>query len=571
MAQRVAIRDTLIRHLTDTSGGIVVSLTGPWGSGKTHLWREVADVLRKRALRPLYVSLFGIASIADARAALLTEAYATPPSEEGSGPGLWSSTKKRALEQLPVLLQLADNKLGAPLLARMVDPTALLPDAPIVCLDDVERAAASLPMADILGFANLLAEKRNCRVLLIYNDEHIRTRAKDSFPELSRAYRERVVRHSHALSPDVHAVAAATRAPQWALLTPEDRKLIVGIFDHAKCVNMRTLFRAFDRAAEVRRILGEHTLPAHIAFTVALTGEEADGPLADSSFYEFHPVKFVFARHSGAEANPESTKQFAFYNSYYSSASLEYEFSKGIYTLVSEGSVDAQTLFEDVRRKIVSETGPVHQLLSPLNTRQLLYFSDQEHRIWLEQAQRVLATTSNLPANQVFSIHQGAGIAAVHLGIAVPRELAGLISDALLAAARSRDGSLEQGTRHFVEDPTSIELIRAYDTELRQAVLSELRQTMLQVILDRDSSALFKLLGSNANAVGVALELPMLEELHAVRTRDRRFYFDALLALKEAAGRSGKETQTEALMEYVCACCAFENLDKSDAHRMRQI
>src|SRR5258708_36963008 len=64
----------------------------------------------------------------------------------------------------------------------------------VLCLDDLERISATFPLQDALGYANHLAEHRDCRVLVIMNEEHLAPRFGAEQAGLIGAYRERVVR-----------------------------------------------------------------------------------------------------------------------------------------------------------------------------------------------------------------------------------------------------------------------------------------------------------------------------------------------------------------------------------------
>lgn len=69
MKNRIVIADALETALSK-EGRRVVLLTGPWGSGKTHLW-DSAIKPRLTNANPITISLFGTQSVDDIKARLL--------------------------------------------------------------------------------------------------------------------------------------------------------------------------------------------------------------------------------------------------------------------------------------------------------------------------------------------------------------------------------------------------------------------------------------------------------------------------------------------------------------------
>ena len=56
-------KDHLIQLLEDPDNK-VIALTGKWGTGKSHLWREVKVASKDGAVKgALYVSLFGLSEM----------------------------------------------------------------------------------------------------------------------------------------------------------------------------------------------------------------------------------------------------------------------------------------------------------------------------------------------------------------------------------------------------------------------------------------------------------------------------------------------------------------------------
>jgi hypothetical protein len=162
----------------------VLCISGKWGVGKTFAWRRAlsdaisrlkADPGALTAKRYAYVSLFGINSLEGLKYAifentvrLMTEAET--PSIGGHFKKLKSLAEekgRKALEfgrQLPVVTEYVGSIGGA---------WFLLVKNQVICFDDLERKGDGLNVRDVLGLASLLKEEKNCKIVIVLNDEKL--------------------------------------------------------------------------------------------------------------------------------------------------------------------------------------------------------------------------------------------------------------------------------------------------------------------------------------------------------------------------------------------------------------
>lgn len=159
------------QHLEQVMGdpeNRVVALTGSWGAGKSHLWREFSQGSSDDAVKAsLYVSLFGLRDLNQVKAKLMQGVFLDP------------KRNAAALEKLSALwtggvkiLSSFHNGFaameGLPLLAA---PT-LLKDKVIV-LDDIERKHDSLDIEEVLGMIDEFTQQNGCRFVLILNSDQL--------------------------------------------------------------------------------------------------------------------------------------------------------------------------------------------------------------------------------------------------------------------------------------------------------------------------------------------------------------------------------------------------------------
>ncbi|MBL3635564.1 MULTISPECIES: P-loop NTPase fold protein [Pseudomonas syringae group] len=173
------IKLTLKNFATEETNGSIV-LKGAWGTGKTFLWNQIVRYHGKdfKNRNYSYVSLFGISTLKDLKRALFeNKVLRENASSKPSADTLHESFKDLGGKSTGWI------RKGSSLLSdfsafgfRGVGPAIevlqffRVTDTLIV-LDDFERKSASLPDKEVLGLISLLCESKNCRVLMLLNDQ----------------------------------------------------------------------------------------------------------------------------------------------------------------------------------------------------------------------------------------------------------------------------------------------------------------------------------------------------------------------------------------------------------------
>jgi hypothetical protein len=167
----------------------VLCIKGKWGVGKTFAWRKwLAEIGGDGTLKSksyAYVSLFGLNSL-DSLKYSIFEATVTPE-HLLTGPNVSTvdalvrrgfDLGRKSKGFLEPILALAGAKDGGEALFRSA---YMLVKNQLVCLDDLERAGEGLAQRDVLGLASALKEQRNCKVVLLLNDEEMAPDQKQEF------------------------------------------------------------------------------------------------------------------------------------------------------------------------------------------------------------------------------------------------------------------------------------------------------------------------------------------------------------------------------------------------------
>lgn len=232
----------------------VLCLKGKWGVGKTFAWRKwLAETGADGTLKSksyAYVSLFGLNSL-DSLKYSIFEATVTPE-HLLTGPDVSTVNAlvrkgfdlgRKSKNLLEPILALAGAKDGGEALFRSA---YMLVKNQLVCLDDLERAGEGLAQRDVLGLASALKEQRNCKVVLLLNDEEM---ALDQKQEFERQL-EKVVDVPLVFDPNPQEAAAIALSDDTELHEMLRKRTIrLGI------VNIRVIKKVERLAARVYAIL----------------------------------------------------------------------------------------------------------------------------------------------------------------------------------------------------------------------------------------------------------------------------------------------------------------------------
>ncbi|MDN3448310.1 P-loop NTPase fold protein [Psychrobacter sp. APC 3281] len=175
MANAVNI-DSRILELVDNNNPFAIALTGEWGIGKTHLWKELRNNNEKAfsGKKYAYVSLFGLDSLANLKSAIAIEVHKSV----GANGSIWKKDilkpTKKVLSSLTgssigttsdvrIGLNLGNNIITSVVFSHLKNT--------LVCLDDIERRSDSLSMSEIMGLVNYLKNERKCQVVMILHSD----------------------------------------------------------------------------------------------------------------------------------------------------------------------------------------------------------------------------------------------------------------------------------------------------------------------------------------------------------------------------------------------------------------
>lgn len=167
----MSIENTLRNFIRSRDPGAIV-LQGSWGIGKTYFWnRRIVDPFvadgrfRVRSRAYAYVSLFGIDSLTDLKAAIHQSIR-----ENQAKLKWWHLLTHWASQWVPLLGSAAEPYAGRFVVQAYTSIAFFAIRNCLICLDDLERRGDGLALRDVLGLVSQLSEQRGCRVMVILNE-----------------------------------------------------------------------------------------------------------------------------------------------------------------------------------------------------------------------------------------------------------------------------------------------------------------------------------------------------------------------------------------------------------------
>ena len=170
----------------------VMAIKGDWGVGKTFAWKKYLRGAKEKGQVGMekysYVSLFGINSLEAFKYAIFEnvvgkDLIGTEASIETFKENTSSIIESFGRKAINLFKGGSFLKGFSPAIESL---SFLSLNKTIICIDDLERKGSKLEIKDVLGLVSLLKEQKQCKVILLLNDE------EDGLDDYVK-YREKVI------------------------------------------------------------------------------------------------------------------------------------------------------------------------------------------------------------------------------------------------------------------------------------------------------------------------------------------------------------------------------------------
>lgn len=297
-------KDQLVNQLKNKDNN-VIALSGSWGTGKTHLWKEVKkESDDDKVKNAFYVSLFGLSSVDQIKRKLCESAI---PGVESNG-GLFDAVKKlmgsgmKALAQhYKALAALSDLNivLMAPVLLRNS----------VIVIDDIERKHDKLGIDEVLGFIDEYSKEFHCRFVLVLNDDQLSSKGDQE--KLWSTFREKVIDQEIRLktSPAEALAVALAIAPSKYAAALGKAVVTCGLNNIRVIVRVIRVANQILDDGDLEDAIQARVVPSIVLFSAIHYRGLRDGP--DFKFAlnvgARHPSNF--ARNSEKESTPQEKRE----------------------------------------------------------------------------------------------------------------------------------------------------------------------------------------------------------------------------------------------------------------------
>ncbi len=177
----------------------VAIIKGGWGVGKTYFWdKYIAQRIEAEDLEQIaysYISFFGKTSLSDVRKSIFHSLK--PTNSDTDIKKLFESkfaNRNSLLKIAPYVALVTKNVQDIPSIGNFFNMISTveysLVDNYVICFDDIERKADKLAIKEIMGLIDELAIRKNCKVILIFNENEL---AKGTDKTEFYSYREKIV------------------------------------------------------------------------------------------------------------------------------------------------------------------------------------------------------------------------------------------------------------------------------------------------------------------------------------------------------------------------------------------
>jgi len=183
--------------INDNKEGMVLSLNGEWGIGKTIFWINYSqeNLTKDDKEKVAYISLFGKDSLEAINSTILLEI-----SKKQENFKLLKSLGQKYSAALGAINNLTygiGGVLGSALLSALDDDFF---ENKIICFDDFERVSDKLSHKDIMGLISNLKENKKCKIVMIMHQDKIsKVEENSEFNE----YKEKLVDIELFYSPSI--------------------------------------------------------------------------------------------------------------------------------------------------------------------------------------------------------------------------------------------------------------------------------------------------------------------------------------------------------------------------------
>lgn len=307
--------DEIIAYLdyyTDTARefDFAVLLSGPWGSGKTHLLKAY---LASAPVKPLYVSLYGVSRTSQIEEEFYRQLH---PVLASRGMKVLGAITKAAIKGTVKVDLTGDGKEDANWNASLpeIDLTKQLgnPRERLLVFDDLERC--QMPLSEVLGYINSFVEHDGLKAILVANEDELTRNADQRYGDVKEKLIGQTLCIQAPLEEAYTAFVGAILDPTTKAFLENYQTEVLDVHRAGGANNLRILKQAlwdFERIARHchdRHWVKEEAMAKVLSVVLALSLEHRSGRLKNGQIEQLLNDQFgrAFLAEATGQKGPEA-------------------------------------------------------------------------------------------------------------------------------------------------------------------------------------------------------------------------------------------------------------------------
>ena len=242
--------------LDSNNNGKVIMLSGKWGSGKTHFWKNIIEKeliknQTKKQKAYVYSSLYGNRTLDKIEDNIYAQAYLCSVGGKNAVLSGYEKVKDfgKRFGSFCSLLDVSKLVDGIDdIQQKNIKRSALsyLENGGIVCFDDFERKSKEIDLNDLFGFISHLAIDLNCKVVIILNDDVFEGEEKKIFSNV----KEKSVSKFLKYEPSIEELFETIFSDERYRVLDKHKDIILKTIEETQELNARIYIQVLDNLVE---------------------------------------------------------------------------------------------------------------------------------------------------------------------------------------------------------------------------------------------------------------------------------------------------------------------------------
>lgn len=242
---------------SDISNGKVIMLSGKWGSGKTHFWKEILakeleEQQSKNQKTYVYSSLYGNNSIEKLEDNIYAQSYLCSIGGKNIVTTGYEKVRDfgKRFGSFCSLLDVSKLVDGIDeIQQKNIKRSALsyIENGGLICFDDFERKSKDIDLNDLFGLISHFAIDLNCKVVIILNDDVFEGKEKDIFSNVKEKTVSKFLKYEPSIKDLFHSIYENHEIfksyPRW-------EETILKYIEESQVLNARIYTQVLDNVLE---------------------------------------------------------------------------------------------------------------------------------------------------------------------------------------------------------------------------------------------------------------------------------------------------------------------------------